>query len=67
MQEWKQQRQQARAETYISQEYEPGREAQVDWSEAYAEIAGERRKLQVLCVRSMYSGAAYHRAYERAT
>jgi transposase len=67
VQEWKQQRQQARAETYISQEYEPGREAQVDWYEAYAEIAGERRKLQVLCVRSMYSGAAYHRAYERAT
>jgi len=67
VQEWKQQRQQARAETYISQEYEPGREAQVDWYEAYAEIGGERRKLQVLCVRSMYSGAAYHRAYERAT
>ena len=67
VQEWKQQRQQARAEIYISQVYEPGWEAQVDWYEAYAEIAGERRKLQVLCVRSMYSGAAYHRAYERAT
>jgi len=67
VQEWKQQRQQARAEIYIRQEYEPGREAQVDWYEAYAEIAGERRKLQVLCVRSRYSGAAFHRAYERAT
>jgi hypothetical protein len=67
VQEWKQQRQQECTETYISQEYELGREAQVDWHEAYADIAGERRKLQVLCVRSMYSGAAYHRAYERAT
>jgi transposase len=67
VQQWKQEKQQARAETYISQQYEAGREAQVDWYEAYAEIAGERKKLQVLCVRSMYSGAAFHRAYERAT
>jgi transposase len=65
--DWKQQRQQERAETYISQQYEAGREAQVDWYEAYADLAGERMKLQVFCLRSMYSGAAFHRAYVRAT
>jgi len=65
--EWKQQRQLERSETYICQHYEAGGEAQVDWYEAYADIAGERTKLQVFCLRSMYSGAAYHRAYERAT
>jgi Mu transposase, C-terminal domain len=67
VQEWKQERQLERSETYIGQHYEAGREAQVDWYEAYADIAGERTKLQAFCLRSMYSGAAYHRAYVRAT
>ena len=31
------------------------------------EIAGEQRKLQVFSMRSMASGAAFHRAYHRAT
>jgi uncharacterized protein (UPF0147 family) len=31
VQKWKQERQRERAETYISQQYEAGREAQVDW------------------------------------
>lgn len=65
--DWKQQRQVEKAETYISQQYEAGREAQVDWYEAYADLGGERVKLQVFCLRSMYSGAAFHRAYVRAT
>ena len=65
--DWKQQRKLERAETDISQEYEAGREAQVDWYEAYADLSGERVKLQVFCLRSMYSGAAFHRAYLRAT
>jgi transposase len=64
---WKRQRATERAEVYISQQYEPGREAQVDWYEAYAELGGERVNLQVFCLRSMYSGAAFHRAYPRAT
>ena len=67
VQDWKQQRKLERAETYISQQYESGREAQVDWYEAYADLSGERVKLQVFCMRSMYSGAAFHRAYVRAT
>ena len=65
--EWKQQRQLEKAETFISQEYSTGCEAQVDWYEAYADLGGERVKLQVFSMRSMYSGAAYHRAYPRAT
>lgn len=65
--DWKQRRQQERAESYISQQYEAGREAQADWYEAHAEIGGELSKLQVFCLRSMYSGAAFHCAYPRAT
>ena len=67
VQDWKQQRKLERAETYISQQYAAGREGQVDWYEAYADLSGERVKLQVFCMRSMYSGAAFHRAYVRAT
>src|SRR5215471_19193 len=39
-------------ETYIPQSYSWGVEAQVDWYEAYAELAGERVKLQVFAMRS---------------
>lgn len=37
------------------------------WYEASAELNGELVKLQVFCLRSMYSGAAFHRVYPRAT
>ena len=33
----------------------------------WAELGGDRVKLQVFCMRSMASGAAFHRAYPRAT
>ena len=56
-----------RRETFVPQSYEWGIEAQVDWYEAYADLDGERVKLQVFSMRSMASGAAYHRAYLRAT
>ena len=70
-----------RRETFVPQSYEWGVEAQVDWYEAYADLHpsdedlspgapvldGERIKLQVFSMRSMASGAAYHRAYLRAT
>ncbi len=42
-------------------------EAQVDWYEACAVLGGERVELQVFAMRSMASGAAYHRAYTHAT
>ncbi|MGH9398662.1 MAG: Mu transposase domain-containing protein [Terriglobia bacterium] len=39
----------------------------MDWYEAYADLAGERTKLQVFSMRSMASGAAFHSAYTNAT
>lgn len=54
-------------EVYIPQVYGWGEEAQVDWYEAWVELAGERVKLQLFSMRSMKSGAAFHRAYYRAT
>lgn len=54
-------------EVFIAQAYEWGVEAQVDWYEAAADLAGVRQTVQVFCMRSMASGAAFHRAYPRAT
>jgi transposase len=54
-------------ETCVPQSYAWGVEAQVDWYEAYADMAGERVKLQVFAMRSMASGAAFHCAYLHAT
>jgi transposase len=54
-------------EVFIAQSYAWGSEGQVDWYEAWALVSGERVKLQVFTMRSMASGAAYHRAYLRAT
>ena len=51
----------------VPQSYQPGQEGQVDWYEAWAELAGEPTLLQVFTLRSMASGAAFHRAYRRAT
>ncbi len=53
--------------TCVPQSYEPGQEGQVDWYEAWAELSGEPVLLQVFSMRSMASGAAFHRAYHRAT
>jgi len=55
------------AEVFVPQSYGWGQEAQVDWYEAWAGLGGERVKLQVFAMRSMASGAAFHRAYRRAT
>ena len=51
----------------VRQTYEWGHEAQVDWYEAVARLDGDEVTLQVFCLRSMASGAAFHRAYPRAT
>jgi hypothetical protein len=53
--------------TCVPQSYAPGQEAQVDWYEAWAELSGKPVLLQVFTMRSMASGAAFHRAYPRAT
>jgi hypothetical protein len=54
-------------EVFVLQSYDRGVEAQVDWHEAWAVLDGERIKLQVFEMRSMASGAAFHRAYTHAT
>jgi transposase len=54
-------------ETCVPQSYAPGQEGQVDWYEAWAELSGGPVKLQVFSLRSMVTGAAFHRAYQRAT
>jgi transposase len=51
----------------VPQSYAPGQEGQVDWYEAWAELGGMPVLLQVFSMRSMASGAAFHRAYHRAT
>src|SRR5690242_19139009 len=53
--------------TCVPQSYEPGHEGQVDWYESWAQLSGEPTLLQVFSMRSMASGAAFHRAYHRAT
>ena len=53
--------------TCVPQSYNPGQEAQVDWYESWAELGGVPIKLQCFSMRSMCSGAAFHRAYFRAT
>lgn len=67
VQQWKLLHSTSRIEVYIPQAYQFGVEAQVDWYEAVVEIAGERLKVQVFNLRSMASGAAFHRAYLHAT
>ncbi len=42
-------------EVYIPLEFEPGQDAQVDWGEAVAVIAGERQVVQVFVMRLCYS------------
>jgi transposase len=54
-------------ETFVPQSYDWGVEAQVDWYDAYADLAGERTKLQGFSMRSMAGGAAFHCAYLHAT
>jgi len=54
-------------EVFIPQSYGLGKEGQVDWYEAYADLDGDRQKLYVFCMRSMASGGAFHRAYPHAS
>lgn len=54
-------------EVFIAQTYAFGDEAQVDWYEAFADFSGDRQKVYLFCMRSMASGAAFHRAYLHAT
>jgi len=57
----------SRQEVFVSQSYQNGGEAQVDWFEIWAQFDGLPRKVYIFCMRSMASGAAFHRAYPHAT
>jgi len=65
--EWKSQQGLLTRETCVPQTYTWGQEAQVDWYEADAVLGGLQQTVQVFCLRSMASGAVFHRAYLRAT
>jgi transposase len=54
-------------EVFVPQSYQFGGEAQVDWYEIWSEFDGQPRKVYIFCMRSMASGAAFHRAYPHAT
>ncbi|MEW6736204.1 MAG: IS21 family transposase [Acidobacteriota bacterium] len=54
-------------ESFVPQHYDWGVEAQVDWYQAIAQLNGEMQTVEVFSMRSMASGAAFHRAYLRAT
>lgn len=54
-------------ETFVPQSYTWGQEGQVDWYEMFAELGGEKQKVQMFCLRSMASAGAFHRAYPHAS
>ncbi len=54
-------------EVHIPQVYDWGHEGQADWYEAWVVLCGVHVKVQVFSLRSMKTGAAFHRAYLRAT
>jgi transposase len=56
-------RQATTGEVYVPLVFEPGEEAQVDWGEAWAEIAGVLAKVFLFCMRLCHSGASFVRAY----
>jgi transposase len=56
-----------RCAVMVPQAYQIGVEAQVDFYEASVDLAGEREVLQIFCLRSMASGAAFHCAFRCQT
>lgn len=64
---WKLERGLTGREVFVPQSYELGQEGQVDWFEASARLGGQQLDLQFFVLRSMASGAGFHRAYTNAT
>jgi hypothetical protein len=56
-----------RRKTLVPQSYSWAQEAQVDWYQAWVDIDDERTRVRVFAMRSIASGAAFHRAYLHAT
>jgi len=57
----------APSEVFVPQAHSPGCEAEVDWGEAEVEIAGQRQKVYLFCMRACFSGATFVSAFERQT
>jgi transposase len=53
-------------EAFIPLSPEAGKEAEVDWGRAMAIMAGEKRTIELFCMRSKYSGRDFVRAYPHA-
>jgi len=56
-------RAQRRPQVYIPLEFDPGSDAQVDWGEAVAEVAGVRLTVQLFCMRLCYSRRTFLMAF----
>jgi transposase len=52
-----------RPKIYIPLEFDPGRDAQVDWGEAWVEMAGERVAVQLFVLRLCYSRKVFAMAF----
>src|SRR5712692_8118202 len=50
-------------QVFLPLEYDPGADAQVDWGEAIAVIAGHRQKVQIFLMRLCYSRRAFAMAF----
>jgi transposase len=50
-------------EVFLPLEFEPGEDAQVDWGEAYADLAGQRQKIQLFIMRLCYSRRTFAMAF----
>jgi len=56
-------REKRRPQLFIPLEFDPGTDAQVDWGEAVADIAGKRETVQVFVMRLNYSRRAFVMAF----
>ncbi|MFC1997176.1 IS21 family transposase [Chloroflexota bacterium] len=61
----KKRKEKRRPPVFLPLEFDPGADAQVDWGEAYADIAGERVKVQIFVMRLNYSRRMFVKAYPR--
>lgn len=52
-----------RPEVYLPLEFDPGTDAQVDWGEAVADIAGQRETVQLFLMRLNYSRRVFMMAF----
>lgn len=50
-------------DVFLPLEYEPGQDAQVDWGEAYADIGGQRQKVQLFVMRLCFSRRTFAMAF----